>query len=105
MATLKMSFFIATEIIIYLILGLVLTENGLRVIYENSGIPFLGNVWVNWFGVSYLLFFFYTMIRRLFFQKNNAFYSERAKSIVFWMLFFVSIYVVFIPFYLGKNPF
>lgn len=105
MATLKMSFFLASEILIYLILGLVLTVNSLRVIYENSGIPFFGNVWVNWFGVSYLLYFFYTMIRILFFQKKNEFYRERTKSIVFWVLFLVSVYVVFIPFYLGNNPF
>lgn len=105
MAVLKGSAVIAFEIVVYLIIGLMLTVNVVKVIYEHFGILFSGNVWVNWFGISFLLYFIYTIIRRLFFQKNNELYKERTRSIIFWLLFIVAIYVVFFPFVKGENPF
>ncbi len=93
------------EILVFLVIGFILTENVLRTIYENFGISFMGNVWVNWFGVSYLLFFLYTIIRGLFINKNNNLLRERITSIVFWVLFIGSAYAIFIPFVKGENPF
>ncbi|PAE43442.1 hypothetical protein [Bacillus sp. 7884-1] len=93
------------EILVFLVIGFILTENVLRTIYENFGISFMGNVWVNWFGVSYLLFFLYTIIRGLFINKNNNLLRERITSIVFWVLFIGSVYAILIPFVKGENPF
>lgn len=93
------------EIIIFLVIGFILTENVLRVVYENSGIRFMGNVWVNWFGVSFLLFCLYTVFRGLLISKENILLKERMKSILFWLIFIGSVYAVFIPFLRGENPF
>lgn len=105
LATLKMSVVHAFHILVYLIVGFVLTNNVLRVIYEYFGILFKGDVWVNWFGVSFLLYFFYTIIRTLFIQKSSDLYKKRLKSTIFRLLFLVSLYAVFIPFIIGENPF
>lgn len=93
------------KVLIYLAMGFILTENVLGVIYENFGISFMGNVWVNWFGLSYLLYFFYTIIRALVINENNHLFKKRVRSTVFWVLFIASVYVVFIPFIKGENPF
>ncbi|MBM7602597.1 magnesium-transporting ATPase (P-type) [Metabacillus crassostreae] len=92
------------EIVIFLFIGFILTENVLRVVYGNLGIRFNGNVWVNWFGVSYILFVTYTIVR-IVISKNNFLIKERTRSILFWLLFLGSIVVVFIPFIIGRNPF
>ncbi len=90
----------------FLVIGFTLTNNVLRTLYEKFGISFSGNVWVNWFAVSYLLFFLYTIIRWLFFNKNhNSLVKKRIQSLIFWLLFIGSVYVVFIPFIKGENPF
>jgi hypothetical protein len=93
------------KILVFLVIGFILTENVLREIYENFGISFVGNVWVNWFGVSYLLYFLYIIIGVLFINKNNHLFQERIKFISFWVFFIGSVYVVFIPFIKGENPF
>lgn len=93
------------KILLFLVIGFVLTENVLRVVYEYFGILFQGNVWVNWFGVSYLLYFFYTIFHVLFINKNNYLYQERIRFISFWVFFIGSVYVVCIPFIKGENPF
>ncbi len=48
------------EIIIFLVVGFLLTDKVLSNIYESSGIPYVGNVGVVWFGLSFLLFCLYT---------------------------------------------
>lgn len=100
-----MSTVLGFKILVYLIIGFILSENVLRIIYQSFGISYSGNVWVNWFGVSFLLYFFYTMIRRVFISSNDELYKERTSSIIFWLLFLASLYVVFIPFIKGENPF
>ncbi|MEK5332700.1 hypothetical protein [Lysinibacillus sp. FSL W8-0992] len=91
--------------LVFLVIGFTLTDNVLRTIYENFGIIYSGNVWVNWFGVSYLLFFLYTIIRVIFINKNHNLLKKRIASIIFWLLFIGSVYAVFIPFVKGENPF
>ncbi|WP_225230079.1 hypothetical protein [Ureibacillus galli] len=54
-----------TEIITLLAVGLLFTIYILKPIYKRFGIEFIGNVWVNWFGVSYLLFVLYTISRSI----------------------------------------
>lgn len=93
------------EIIVILSIGLLFTTYILRPIYENFGIQFTGNVWVNWFGLSYILFVLYSLIVGIFiFQESNIF-KQRRTSVIFWLIFIGSIYVVFIPFIKGENPF
>ncbi len=93
------------EIIVILSIGLLFTTYILRPIYENFGIQFTGDVWVNWFGLSYILFVLYSLIVRIFiFQESNIF-KQRRTSVLFWLIFIGSIYVVFIPFIKGENPF
>ena len=95
----------SVTVLVYLSVGFIVTNYFLRVIYESSGIGFLGNVWVNWFGVSFLIYFMYTMICGLLIKNENTTFKERMKSTSFWVLFVVSLYIVFIPFITGKNPF
>lgn len=95
----------SVTVLVYLSIGFIVTNYFLRVIYESSGIGFLGNVWVNWFGVSFLIYFMYTMICGLLIKNENTTFKERMKSPSFWFLFVVSLYIVFIPFITGENPF
>lgn len=76
MSALKRDAIIFFKVLIYLAIGFILTENVLGVIYEKFGISFMGNVWVNWFGLSYLLYFFYTTIRVLFTNENNQLFKK-----------------------------
>jgi hypothetical protein len=101
----KKQLIIYLECIGFLVIGFIVTENVLRYIYENFGIPFMGNVWVNWFGVSYILFFLYTLFCALCIKENANFFRKRFKSFIFWVLLMGSFYVVFIPFVKGENPF
>ena len=89
------------KILIFLVIGFFLTQYGLKRTYESFGISFTGDVWVNWFGVSYLLFFLYTIT----INKNNNSSKNRKSSLFFWLLFIGSIYVIFIPFIKGENQF
>ncbi|AEI40518.1 hypothetical protein [Paenibacillus mucilaginosus] len=91
------------ELIIAFIIGLILTINVLPPVFEYFGIDFTGNVWVNWFGVSILLFSLSSIVRWKI-KKTNLL-NERITSILFWLLFAASVYVVFIPFVKGENPF
>lgn len=91
------------EIIVFLIIGYIFIMNVLKYSYELLDIKFLGNVWVIWFGVSYLLFALYTLIGRIYIDSNI--YRQRMTSWIFWLLFIGAIYVVFIPFAKGKIPF
>mgnify|MGYP003434814689 CR=1 FL=1 len=93
------------EIFALLLIGLLFTLYILRPIYENYGISFSGNVWVNWFGVAYIFFVLYTLIFGLFIFKGNNLFKQRLTSVIFWLLFIGSNYVVFIPFITGENPF
>lgn len=93
------------EIIVILSIGLLFTTYILRPIYENFEIQFTGDVWVNWFGLSYILFVLYSLIVGIFiFQESNIF-KQRRTSVLFWLIFIGSNYVVFIPFIKGENPF
>jgi hypothetical protein len=94
-----------TELTTLLAAGLLVTVYILKPTYESSGIEFMGNVWVNWFGVTYLLFVFYTLIVGLFIVKGSMLYKQRISSVLFWTLFIGSNYVVFVPFLKGENPF
>ncbi|MGB2992605.1 MAG: hypothetical protein WBB47_08235 [Paenisporosarcina sp.] len=104
MPFLKEIFSTSFKILIYLIIGFLLTVTVLRAVYENFGIKFIGNVWVNWFGVSYLLYFLYTLLSSVL-NTNVYLFKERKTSIIFWILLMISLYVVFIPFVNGENPF
>lgn len=93
------------EIIASLSIGLLFTIYILGPIYENFGILFTGNIWVNWFGVSYILFVLYTLIVGLCISKESILFKKRLASVFFWLTFIGSNYVVFIPFIKGENPF
>ncbi len=93
------------EFTVFLSIGLFFTMHILRPIYETFGIQFIGNVWMNWFGVSYILFVLYSVIIGLTLYKGSVFFRQRLTSSFFWFVFVGSTYVVFIPFYIGENPF
>ncbi len=97
--------FRSSEIIVILCFGLLLTLFILKPIYESFGILFRGNVWVNWFGLSYILFTLYTVIVGLFILKESILFKRRLTSVLFWLLFIGSNYIVIIPFIKGENPF
>ncbi|MBS4171724.1 hypothetical protein KHA87_00395 [Bacillus sp. FJAT-49736] len=94
----------STEVIAFLSIGLLCTVYILRPVYENNGIQFTGNVWVDWFGVSYILFVLFSLIVGLCISKESI-YKQRLTSIIFWFIFIGSNYVVFIPFLKEENLF
>lgn len=75
------------EITVILSIGLLFTVNILRPIYENFGIQFTGNLWVNWFGVSYILYVLYSLIVSLCIYKESILFKQRLRSILFWLIF------------------
>ncbi|WP_096200313.1 hypothetical protein [Bacillus sp. FJAT-45350] len=93
------------ELILFWIIGFYLTVNFASKVYESYGISFMGNVWVNWFGISYVLLAVYSIIAYIFTRNRSNFYRGRMKSIYFWIIFIVSLYIVIIPFIKGENPF
>lgn len=93
------------ELLLFWIIGFFLTLNVLNRIFESNNIEFLGNLWINWFGIAYFLFVLYSITAYLLTRKNIDYYKGRMRSIIFWLLFIGSIYIVFIPFFKGENPF
>ncbi|MEI5906669.1 hypothetical protein WAK64_06310 [Bacillus spongiae] len=94
-----------SELIVFLLLGLFLTVNVLRNVYENAGINFMGNVWVVWFGLTFILFGIYTILLSILISKDSPLLKNRLSSKTFWVLFIASIFGVFIPFFTGEIPF
>ncbi|MFS0783513.1 hypothetical protein [Bacillus sp. 1P06AnD] len=103
MSEFKKASFLSLEILLSLALGLLFTIYVLKYIYENSGFSLSGNVWVNWFGISYFIFFLYSLAIGL--SKGGSIFKKRISSTFFWILFLGSIYIVFIPLFIDKNPF
>lgn len=100
----KMYLVTLIEIIIFLVVGFLLTDKVLKNIYESAGIRFIGNVWVVWFGLSFMLFGLYTII--LFYAlKESRLLKERLSSKTFWIIMIASAIGIFIPFVLGEIPF
>ena len=90
------------EIIIFLVVGFLLTEKVLSNIYESAGIAYLGNVGVVWFGFSFILFCLYTLFRTYVLSKKSPLLNERITSLTFWLVFVWSVYSVFSPFVKGE---
>lgn len=95
----------AIELLFFVLLGFYLTSSFAGYFYGSYGIKFMGNIWVNWFGISYFLFVIYTVIMGVFLFKEVTFYKRFLRSNVFWVLFIVSIYIILVPFIEGENPF
>ncbi|QKS72787.1 hypothetical protein FLK61_39955 [Paenalkalicoccus suaedae] len=93
------------ELLLFLGIGLYITEYVAGPFYEGQGIRFEGNVWVNWFAISYVLFVVYVVIMGLFLFKNVAFYRWFLSSVIFWILCAGAIFVVVLPVVVGENPF
>lgn len=104
MAKWKMYLITLIEIILFLIIGFLLTDNVLKNVYERAGIRFIGNVWVIWFGLSFTVFALYTIVLS-FFSKENRFPKERLTSKTFWVIVTASIVGIFVPFFVGEIPF
>lgn len=86
------------DVIIFLFVGFILTETVLSKVYESFGIVYFGNVGVVWFGLSFILFCLYTLIRTYILSKKSLLLSERITSLTFWVVFIWSVYSVFSPF-------
>ncbi|MGA5690654.1 hypothetical protein [Cytobacillus pseudoceanisediminis] len=105
MALRKMYLITIIEIISFLVIGFLLTENVLKNVYESAQISFTGNVWVVWFGLSFMLFGLYTIVLFFFVSKENRLLKERLTSKTFWLIIIASIIGVFVPFFIGEIPF
>ncbi|WP_066051304.1 hypothetical protein [Robertmurraya korlensis] len=105
MAIWKMYLLTIIEIILSLVVGFLLTDNVLKKVYESAGIRFIGNVWVVWFGLSFMLFGLYTIVLSFFVSKENQLLKERLTSKTFWVLVIAATVGVFIPFFIGEIPF
>jgi len=60
------------ETLLFLIIGFILSRPILKNTYEHFGIEYIGNVWINWFGLSYLLFVLYSLVFVLFIKRTNT---------------------------------
>ncbi|KAA0547086.1 hypothetical protein FZW96_13980 [Bacillus sp. BGMRC 2118] len=89
------------EIFLFLLGGFFITENLMKYLYEDAGIRYIGNLWVVWFGLSFMLLGIYTLIL----SSYQPLHKDRIKSKTFWVIFTGSIIGVFIPFLLGRIPF
>ncbi|WP_102027690.1 hypothetical protein [Salirhabdus sp. Marseille-P4669] len=85
-------------------IGLYSTIEIVKPTYEYFGVPFLGNVWVNWFGVSYLIFAIYTLLFRIL-MKEQLLYQRRLASTRFWLFSVIATLIVVGPIINGKNLF
>lgn len=54
------------EVVLFLVIGYFFTVNIASNLYENQGNAFVGNVWVNWFEISYCLFVINTIVMGVF---------------------------------------
>ncbi len=104
MAVWKMYLITIIEIILFLVVGFLLTDNVLKNVYESAEIRFMGNVWVVWFGLSFMLFGLYTIVLS-FVLKESRLLKERLISKTFWVIVIASIFGVFVPFFIGEIPF
>ncbi|WP_088033245.1 hypothetical protein [Evansella clarkii] len=93
------------ELFFFLALGFYLTVNIAGNFYGRYGIEFMGNIWVNWFGISYFFFVIYAAIMGFFIFSEVNFYNRFLTSNIFWLLFVGSIYIIIVPFLKGENPF
>lgn len=104
MAIRKMYLVTIIEIILFLVVGFLITDNVLKNVYEGAEIRFIGNVWVVWFGFSFMLFGLYTIIFS-FVLKERRLWKERLTSKTFWVIVVASTVGVFVPFFIGEIPF
>ncbi|WP_416150852.1 hypothetical protein ACM26V_07755 [Salipaludibacillus sp. HK11] len=93
------------EILAFWAIGLVITLHIAGNIYGRFGIEFTGNVWVNWFGISYFLLVIYTVVMGTVIIKDSDYYKQFLTSKLCWIIFVGSIYIIVIPFIKGENPF
>jgi hypothetical protein len=100
----KMYLVTIIEIILFLVVGFLLTDNVLKNVYEGAGIRYIGNVWVVWFGLSFMLFGLYTILLS-FVSKESRLLKERISSKTFWGIVIASSVGVFVPFFIGEIPF
>jgi hypothetical protein len=90
------------EVLAFLVIGFFLSENVLSRVYENSGILYIGNIGTVWFGLSFLLFCLYTLVRTFIFSKRSAVLHDRITSYSFWLVFAWAAYSVLVPFVKGE---
>ncbi|WP_053367870.1 hypothetical protein [Bacillus sp. FJAT-27245] len=105
MAIWKIYLITISEIILFLVVGFLVTNNVLKNVYESAGISFIGNVWVVWFGLSFILFGLYSIGLFFFVSKENQLLKDRLTSKTFWLIVLASIVGVFVPFFKGEIPF
>ncbi|WP_054708249.1 hypothetical protein [Bacillus sp. JCM 19041] len=72
MSQLKKDIIRILEVFAFLLIGFPFTIFVMQPIYESYGIPFMGNMWVNWFGIAYTLFVLYSLLVGLVLFKNHA---------------------------------
>lgn len=89
------------KIFIFLAAGLAVTLYVLQPIYEMKGIVYTGNVWVIWFGLSYILYAAVTFYD-FWFHKTKR---DKLHSFWFWIAFIAAWFIILIPFQKGEIPF
>lgn len=107
MVTLKLYFVSLIEILAFLTIGFLLTENVVRDMYDSTGIRYYGNG-VNWFAVSFFLYGLYTVLLSKVLDRPT-FFKElvmgRMASKTFWVISGFSIVGILLPFILGEIPY
>lgn len=98
----KMYLITIVEIVIFLIIGFFLSEKVLNGIYESMDIPYIGNLGIIWFGVSFLLFSLYTVFQNFILAKKSPVLKGRISSITFWFVFLLSVYAIISAFVRGE---
>lgn len=105
MSELKKVAFISSEVLFFLVIGLFLLLYIVKDFYAIYEIELLGNIWINWFGISYILFALNTLIIGLFLFKDKFYFRRRLTSLSFWILFIGANAIFISPFIIGHNPF
>lgn len=90
------------EIIIFIVIGSIISEGLLKHVYQRFGVSYTGNIGVVFLGVSFLLFCLYTLFRTYILSVKNALLKERMTSFTFWIVFIWSAYSIFSPFMRGS---
>ncbi|MDQ0207419.1 hypothetical protein [Alkalicoccobacillus murimartini] len=101
----KKDIVLSIELVVFLVIGFILTYHFMGPFYAAFDIPFMGNIWVNWLGLSYTLFVLYSLLSGLLIGKLRTFFKERLTSKVFWLVSIGSIVILIVPFINGENPF
>ncbi|MCD5322413.1 MULTISPECIES: hypothetical protein [Pontibacillus] len=89
------------ELFLFIAIGILVSEYGLRFIYEQAGISYMGNIGKVWFGISLSLFCLYSIFKHRRSEGKQRLLRGRVRSKTFYVVFVFSVYTVIAPLFEG----